>query len=119
VDVTKNIVFEKVIKKYVENSSPDSSCIRKGNNEIKRYFNYIADLVDRRNWLSGNEFSLADIAAAAQISCVDYIGSIEWDNYPAVKDWYVRIKSRLSFRDILQDRIANISPPNYYQELDF
>ncbi|MDR2646169.1 MAG: glutathione S-transferase family protein [Holosporaceae bacterium] len=118
-DVTKNIVFEKVIKKHVENSSPDSSCIRKGNSEIKRYFSYITDLVERRNWLSGNEFSLADIAAAAQISCVDYIGSIGWDNYPAVKDWYVRIKSRPSFRGILQDRIANISPPSYYQELDF
>jgi glutathione S-transferase len=118
-DVTKNIVFEKVIKKHVENSSPDSSCIRKGNSEINRYFSHIADLVNRRNWLSGNEFSLADIAAAAQISCVDYIGSIGWDNYPTVKDWYVRIKSRPSFRDILHDRIANMSPPSYYQELDF
>jgi glutathione S-transferase len=69
--------------------------------------------------LAGDNFSLADIAAAAQISCVDYVGSIKWDDYPIVKDWYVRIKSRPSFRDILADRIPNIAPPPYYQELDF
>jgi glutathione S-transferase len=75
--------------------------------------------MDSRNWLAGDNFSLADISAAAQISCVDYTGSIKWDNYPEVKDWYVRIKSRPSFRDILADRIPSIVPPSHYQELDF
>jgi glutathione S-transferase len=118
-DVTKNIVFEKIIKKYVENSSPDSSSIRRGIGEIKKYFGYITALTDCRNWLSGNDFSLADIAAAAQISCIDYVGAVEWNDYPDVKNWYVRIKSRPSFRDILQDRIPNVTPPDHYQELDF
>jgi glutathione S-transferase len=118
-DITKNIIFEKVIKKHMESSPPDSSRIRAGSSEIKKYFDYITCLVDSRNWLSGNEFSVADIAAAAQISCIDYIGSIGWDNYPSVKDWYVRIKSRPSFRDLLYDRIPNVAPPDYYSELDF
>jgi glutathione S-transferase len=118
-DVTKNIVFEKIIKKHYDRSSPDSSRIRKGNDEMGRYFDYIAWLADSRNWLAGDNFSLADIAAAAQISCVDYTGSVKWDNYPIVKDWYVRIKSRPSFRDILADKIPNITPPDCYQELDF
>ncbi|MDR0631878.1 MAG: glutathione S-transferase family protein [Holosporaceae bacterium] len=118
-EITKNIVFEKVMKKYMERSPPDSSSIRKGHGEIKKYFDFIAQLIDCRNWLAGDEFSLADISAAAQISCIDYIGSIKWDDYPQVKDWYVRIKSRPSFRDILQDRISNVTPPSYYQDLDF
>ncbi|MDR1551069.1 MAG: glutathione S-transferase family protein [Holosporaceae bacterium] len=118
-DVTKNIVFEKVIKKYLEKSSPDSACIRKGVIEMKKYLDYISKLANCRNWLSGDEFSLADIVAAAHISCVDYLGAISWEDYPDVKDWYVRIKSRPSFRSILQDRIQNIAPPGYYQELDF
>ncbi len=118
-EVTHRILFEKVIKKYLERSSPDSSIIRKGNNNIKKYFDYISWLIDRRNWLAGNEFSLADISAASHISCIDYLGSVEWDNYPIVKDWYVRIKSRPSFRDLLNDRVANIIPVSYYQELDF
>lgn len=118
-DVTKQIVFEKIIKKYISNKSPDSSSIRKGSSELKQYFDYISWLVDRRNWLAGNEFTIADISAAAQISCIDYVGSIEWEAYPIVKDWYVRIKSRPSFRDILQDRISDMTPPAHYQELDF
>jgi glutathione S-transferase len=118
-DVTKNVVFEKVIKRHIEHSSPDSSSIRKGNDAIKKYFEHIAWLTDCRNWLAGNEFSLADVAAAAQISCVDYVGSVKWEDFPKVKDWYVRIKSRPSFREILVDRISNVAPPSYYQELDF
>jgi glutathione S-transferase len=118
-DVTKNIVFEKVMKKHYERSSPDSSRLRKGSEEMVKYFDYITWIMDYRNWLAGNDFSLADIAAAAQISCVDYTGSIKWEDFPIVKDWYVRIKSRPSFRDILADRITNISPPPHYQELDY
>lgn len=118
-DITNNIIFEKVIKKYVSKSSPDSASIRKGNSNIKKYFDYISWLTNRRNWLAGEEFSLADISAAAHISCLDYVASIEWESYPEVKDWYVRIKSRPSFRGILKDRITNVVPPAFYSELDF
>ncbi|GHU16598.1 glutathione S-transferase [Alphaproteobacteria bacterium] len=118
-DVTKNVVFEKVIKRYVENSSPDSSCIRKAIGCMKTYMDYISWLSDRRNWLAGDNFTLADISAAANISCIDYFGSIEWEKYPLVKDWYVRIKSRPSFRDILADRVPSLAPVPHYQELDF
>ncbi len=118
-DVTNNIIFEKVIKKYVNKSSPDSASIRKGNNNIKKYFDYIAWLTNIRNWLAGEEFSLADISAAAHVSCLDYINSVEWKSYPEVKDWYVRIKSRPSFRNILKDRVTNVVPPDFYTELDF
>ena len=118
-DVTNNIVFEKVMKKYMDKSSPDSSSIRKGNSNIKKYLDYISWLSNRRNWLAGEDFSLADISAAAHISCLDYLGSIEWESYPEVKGWYVRIKSRPSFRGVLKDRIINVTPPSFYSDLDF
>ncbi|MDR1334923.1 MAG: glutathione S-transferase family protein [Holosporaceae bacterium] len=119
-EVGKDVVFEKVIKKHTENkSSPDSSKIRNSIAAMKQYMNYITWQMDRRNWLAGNDFSLADIAAAAQISCIDYLGSVKWDEYPQVKCWYVRIKSRPSFRSILGDRIPGIAPVSYYSELDF
>ena len=118
-EVTNNIVFEKVIKKYVDRSSPDSSSIRKGSANIKKYFDYIDWLTDCRNWLAGDNFTLADISAAAHISCLDYLGAIEWSNYPKTKEWYARIKSRPSFREILQDRISNIKPADHYDDLDF
>ena len=118
-DVTKNIVFEKVIKRYIDHSSPDSSRIRNGNMAIAKYMEYIKYLTDMRNWLAGENFTCADISAATQLSCIDYIGAIEWDKFPEVKDWYVRIKSRPSFRDILQDKVPSLTPPSYYALLDF
>lgn len=118
-DVTKNIVFEKVWKRYIEHMSPDSSAVRKGNVAMKKYFEYITWLADRRNWLAGNEFSFADIVAASHISCLDYLGSVDWNSFEELKEWYVRVKSRPSFREILSDRIANVTPPECYSQLDF
>lgn len=118
-EVVINIVFEKVLKRFMYNTSPDSARIRSGGAALAKYFDHIAWLTNRRNWLAGDDFSLADIAASAHISCIDYVGSIEWKKYPEVQDWYVRIKSRPSFRDILSDRVSHIAPPAYYSELDF
>lgn len=118
-EVTQNIVFEKIVKRYTENASPDSTRIRKGMANISKYFDYIAWLTNRRNWLGGDSFTLADISAAAHISCVDYMGSIEWNKYPDVQDWYIRIKSRPSFREILTDRVSTVTPPDHYSKLDY
>jgi glutathione S-transferase len=118
-EVTSQIVLEKIFKKYTSNKAPNSLCIRRGTENIKHYFDYISWLIDRRNWLAGNDFSIADISAAAHISCIDYLGSIEWEKYPTVKIWYMRIKSRPSFRNILSDRIHGVSPASHYADLDF
>ena len=80
---------------------------------------HISWLADHRNWLAGNEITIADMAAAAQISCVDYTGTIDWEQYPIAKDWYVRIKSRPSFREILDDRVPDMPPAKHYANLDF
>jgi glutathione S-transferase len=117
-DVTKNIFAEKIIKRDM-NISPDSSVIRKAVAAVGTYMEHIAWLSDQRNWLAGDNLTLADISAAAHLSCLDYFGSVEWDDHPIVKNWYMRIKSRPSFRDILADRIPAIAPASHYQELDF
>jgi glutathione S-transferase len=50
---------------------------------------------------------------------LDFIGDIDWAKFPPAKEWYVRIKSRPSFRSLLSDRIAGMTPPGHYAELDF
>jgi glutathione S-transferase len=80
---------------------------------------YIGYLADRRAWLAGDQFSLADIAAAAQISCIDYLGDVPWEDYQEAKQWYARIKSRPSFRPILEDYVPGMRPPAHYTDLDF
>ena len=43
----------------------------------------------------------------------------EWEKHEPAKNWYARIKSRPSFRPILQDYIPGIPPAKHYKNLDF
>lgn len=118
-EVSDNLVGEKVLKKFLGLGEPASTAIRAGHANMKTHLEYISWLADRRRFLAGDFFSLADIAAAAHLSAVDYIGDVPWDDYPRAKEWYVRIKSRPSFRPVLADHIPGLKPPTHYANLDF
>ncbi len=118
-EVTHNLVTEKVMKRFLGLGEPDTSAIRAGRHNIGYHLDFIAYLTERRKWLAGDDFSLADIAAGAHISCLDYLSEVPWEDYALAKDWYARIKSRPSFRPLLADRIAGLEPPKHYADLDF
>lgn len=118
-EVTVNLVDEKINKRFLGLGAPSSSAIRAGHTNIATHLAYIEYLIERRNWLAGESFSMADIAAAAQISCVDYVGDVPWDGFPEAKTWYARVKSRPSLRPILADHIPGIPPPKHYANPDF
>ncbi len=118
-EVTKYIFEERVVSHYIGNNSPRVSFIRAARTNLVYHLDYIEFLLRSRKWLAGNNLSLADLSAAAQISVLDYLGEINWDKYQLVKEWYAVLKSRPSFRAILVDRIRGFTPPAYYQNLDF
>jgi glutathione S-transferase len=118
-EVTENLVGEKIIKRLAATGQPDSCAIRAGHANIQYHLEYIAYLMERRTWLAGDRLTLADIAAAAHLSCVDYLGDVPWERHPGAKDWYARIKSRPSFRSILADQVPRMNPPKAYADLDF
>jgi glutathione S-transferase len=118
-EVTENLVGEKIMKRLSGKGYPQATAIRAGLTEIHNHLAYVSYLSERRRWLAGDHFSLADIAAAAHLSVVDYIGDVPWEDHPAAKDWFARIKSRPSFRPLLADRIPGLPPPAHYADLDF
>ncbi len=118
-EVTDNLLFEKVGKRAAGLGEPDTAAIRAGQLNIGPHLQYLGDLSEHRRWLAGNDFSLADITAAAHLSCLDYLGDVRWRQYPAAKNWYARVKSRPSFRPLLTDRIAGAGAPSHYANLDF
>jgi len=118
-EVTQPIVGEKLIKRVSGLGAPNSKLISAGRINIHTHLEYISWLMDRRDWLAGDTMTLADIIAAAQISVVDFAGEMPWSRHPDVKDWYVRIKSRPSFRPLLEDKVMGIYPPAHYTNLDF
>ena len=118
-EVTANLLYERVNKKLMSSGYPEGSKIKAGAKAIKFHLGYMEWLLDSRRWLAGNNMSLADFAAAAHLSSLDYISDVEWKTAPAVKDWYSKIKSRPAFRGILADQVPGFPPPSHYSDLDF
>ena len=118
-EVTENLVGQKIMRRFLGLGAPSSRAIRAGLSNVRTHLDYIGYLVERRNWLAGERMTLADIAAAAHLSAVDYLGDVPWKDHEAAKDWYSRIKSRPSFRPLLEDNIPGVPPPAHYADLDF
>jgi glutathione S-transferase len=118
-EVTENLVGEKMMKRFLKMGEPSGPSIRAGHANIHYHLDYIGFLTERRRWLAGDNISLADVTAAAHLSAIDYIGDVPWNEHKAAKDWYARIKSRPSFKPLLEDIIPGFSPPSHYQNLDF
>jgi len=118
-EVTVNLLHERVTKRLSRQGYPDSQRIKAGLAAIRYHLDYLEWLADQRRWLAGERFSLADIAAAAQLSCLDFIGDVDWDRVPNARIWYARIKSRPSFRPLLADSLPGFRPPAHYADLDF
>jgi glutathione S-transferase len=120
-EVTRELVYEKVTARLGEQTdhAPDPHVLRAVRANLRYHLSYVAYLAHQRRWLAGDDMSFADLAAAAQLSVVDYLGEIPWDEHPSAKSWYARIKSRPSFRALLQDRMPGVTAPLHYTDLDF
>ncbi|OCW56085.1 glutathione S-transferase family protein [Hoeflea olei] len=122
-DVARPLVHERIVKLMKPSGSgdnaPDPKMLRTGRANIRQHMKYLSWLAGSRPWLAGERLSYADLAAAAALSVMDYLGEIDWNAFPQAKDWYQRLKSRPSFRPILADRIRNLPPVAHYADLDF
>ena len=118
-EVNAYLLHEKLEKRLLKLGAPDLYNIRHGRDALRLHLVYLEKLLLSRDWLAGRRLSLADFAAASNISVLDYFGDIPWRDFPAVKTWYMKVKSRPAFRPILTDRWPGLAPPNHYDDLDF
>ena len=122
-EVTRHLAGERVFKQLMRTEegggAPDAATIRAARSNLKAHMKYLSGLAASRNWLAGNRVSCADMAAGAAISVLDYLGEVSWSEYPAAKDWFVRIKSRPSYRPLLTDKVVSLPPASHYIDLDF
>ena len=118
-EVSENLVGEKLMKRFLKLGEPHGPSIRAGSANIHYHLDYIGFLTEKRNWLAGDNFSLADIAAAAHLSAIDYIGDVPWEEHQAAQEWYAKVKSRKSFKALLDDRVPGFAPAGHYEDVDF
>ncbi len=122
-EVTGYLVTEKIYKRFMQpdmgGGPPDMNSIRAARANVRYHLKYIGYLIAKRKWLAGDQLTYADLAAAAHLSCVDYLGDAPWNEDEQARDWYARVKSRPAFRQILADRVPGMAPADHYANLDF
>jgi len=122
-EVSVPLIVERVFKRHMPanqgGGAPDIYAIRAALANIRYHMAYVGWLARTRDWLAGDRMSYADLAAAAHLSVVDYLGDVPWDEDEAAKAWYARVKSRPSFRPLLADRLPGTAASVTYADLDF
>ncbi len=122
-EVSGPLVMERVYKRHIPvangGGAPDVEAMRAAKSNIRYHLAYIGWLVRTRDWLAGPSLTYADLAAAAHLSAIDYLGDVPWDTDETAKAWYARIKSRPSFRPLLGEVIPGLAPAASYANLDF
>jgi glutathione S-transferase len=120
--VTQKIVYEKAAQRFTgaqARRTLDMNVIRDGREALKPALAAIGEAAETNGNLVTRECSLGDLAVAAQLSTLDYFGEIPWTEFAPACEWYVRMKSRPSFRSLLADRVPGQPPATHYAELDF
>jgi glutathione S-transferase len=118
-EVTGPLLHERMVKRLAHRAAPDAKALRESMKAAVGHLDYTDYLLDHRNWMAGATLSLADLAAAAQISVVDYLGGIDWKGHEQTQRWYMGLKSRPSFRPLLAERMEVIGPSPHYALVDF
>jgi glutathione S-transferase len=119
--VTRKIVFEKGSQRYTGTPvtrAPDMDIVRKGREALKPVLAQLGEAAEMNGYLASREVSLGDLAVAAHLSALDYFGEVPWTDFPAAAEWYMRMKSRPSFRSLLNDRIPGQPPVAHYSDPD-
>ncbi len=118
-EVNGFLLHEKMEKRLLGLGAPELAALRRGREALRQHLRMLEALLASRDWLTGASFGLADIAASAHLSVIDYMGEVPWEDFTVAKQWYVRVKSRPCFRPLLADRFAGLPPAAHYDDLDF
>jgi glutathione S-transferase len=119
---TRKILYEKAAQRFTgapARGAPDMNVIRQGREALAAALAVIGKAAERNGNLVTRGCYLSDLAVAAHLSALDYFGEVPWTEYPTVNEWYIRMKSRPSFRSLLADRLPGQPPVMHYAELDF
>lgn len=113
------VVMEKAQKILTRQGSPDTGALRQASQNANELLDQIGNVADKEGWICGKKLSLADMVVAAHFSVLDFLDAVRWDVAPAGKNWYARLKQRPTFKTILADTLAGVTPPAHYGDLDF
>ena len=117
-EVLDPLIYEKVFSRVVHNITPNSSNIRAALQNLGFHINYFDYLLKDQDYFVTNDLTYLDFLAAANLSILDYLGLLNFESKENIKEWYFKIKSRPSFKNLLKDQIVGINPDEKYRLID-
>lgn len=118
-EVDAVLLHERMEKPLLRLGPPEARALRAGREALRAHLGEFERLLAERDWLAGRRLGQADILGAAHLSVLDYFGEIAWAQWPSLKTWYMKLKSRPCFRPLLADRFPGVHPSAWYADLDF
>jgi glutathione S-transferase len=122
-EASNPLVTERIYKRFMREENgggaPSADVMRAAKANVRYHLAYLGWLARTRNFLAGDRLTYADLAAAAHLSAIDYLGDVPWSEDDAAKAWYARVKSRPSFRPLLSEWLAGVPASRTYVDLDF
>lgn len=116
--VTAPLLCGRLIARHRDGTDCTKAFLADAQRNADTYLDEVSFLVGKRSWLAGPTLSLADLAAAAQISIADYLSGINWSGHDQALTWYSVFRSRRSSQPLLAERMTGIDPPPHYANLD-
>ena len=117
-EVFDPIIYEKVYSRIVENITPNSENIRAALQNLDFHIQYFNYLLNNKNYFIKDELTYLDFLAAANFSVLDYLGLLNLKSHESIREWYLKLKSRPSFRTLLKDQIVGLNPHENYKNMD-
>ena len=117
-EVLDPIMYEKVYSRVVENINPNSNNIRSALQNLNFHIQYFDYLLKHKDWIVGDSLTYSDLIASANFSTMDYLGLLDFGKCQHIKEWYLKLKSRPSFKILLKDQIVGLNPDNNYKYID-
>ena len=117
-EVLEPLIYEKVFSRIVDNLIPNSENIRNALQNMTFHTKYLEYLLKNNDYLIKDKITVIDLLAAANFSVLDYLGLFNLGDNIILKEWYLKIKSRPSFKSLLQDHIIGLNPHENYKFVD-
>jgi len=84
-------IFEHLVKKFTNQGAPDPAEIKKGEDQFHRFATVLDDHLKGRDWLVGNNVTLADYAVGSMLDLTE-AAHLPAEKYQNIRHWYGNIE---------------------------
>lgn len=93
--------FEEIVKSAFRGEDPDQAALEEAAGFLSDQLPYLDGVLEKNDFLCGDEISIADCVAFAMIMASEYT-SFSIDDYPNIARWYNQMKARPSHANMMK-----------------